>query len=87
MLGPVPNAVYTVNGEYQRAVTTLTANADTPIYPSEYHMLPVYRAMMSYGRYTGASEVYEDGKNNYARMLSEMERTQLPEILSECPDV
>lgn len=79
-LGPKPNAVYVVSGEYQKAVTTMTASSDTPVYPSEYHMLAVYRAMMSFGRFTGATEVYQDGKNNYLSMLSEMERTQLPEI-------
>ena len=80
-LGPAPSAVYRVSGEYGKAVTTLAANADVPQYPSEYHMLPVYRAMMKYGRYTGAAEVYQDGKNEYDRMMNEMELTQLPEIL------
>lgn len=79
-LGPVPNAVYRVSGEYQKAVTTLAADADTPLYLSEYHMLAVYRGMMKYGRYTGAQEVYQDGENEYKRMLRQMERTQLPRL-------
>lgn len=80
-LAPIPNDVYVVSGEYQRSVTTLTNGSDTPIYPAEYHMLPVYAGMMSYGRYTGAVEVYQDGDRLYKRMMAEMERTQLPEML------
>lgn len=80
LLWPMPNEAYTITGEYQKAVTTLTADADVPAYPSEYHMLAVYRAMMSYGRFTAAQEVYNDGRLNYRTMLKEMSRTQLPRI-------
>lgn len=84
-LGPTPDAVYRVSGEYQKSVTSLAANADTPVYPAEYHMLPVYAGMMLYGRYTGAAEVYQDGENRYKRMLREMERTQLPRVRMSRP--
>jgi hypothetical protein len=80
-LGPKPNAVYTVTGEYQKAVTIMTANGDVPVYPAEYHMLPVYAGMMSYGVFTGASEMYQRGSNLYRQLMAEMERTQLPDIL------
>lgn len=79
-LGPIPNGVYRVSGEYQKSVTTLVNDSDTPQYPSEYHMLPVYGAMMMYGRYSGAAEVYQDGDNRRRRMLTEMRRTQLPRV-------
>lgn len=79
-LAPKPDAVYRVSGEYQKSVTTMTANADVPTYPSEYHMLPVYGGMMKYGRYTGASEVFQDGERLYNQLMKRMERTQLPEI-------
>ena len=86
-LGQKPNAVYVVTGEYQKAVTTMTANADVPVYPAEFHMLPVYLGMMSYGRYTGASEVYQDGQRLSKQMLAQMRRTQLPEIQMAGADV
>lgn len=79
-LGPKPDGVYVVTGEYQKSVTTMTANTDVPVYPSEYHMLPLYLAMMSYGVYAGATEIYQAGSNKYKKMLAEMERTQLPEM-------
>lgn len=77
-LAPIPDGIYTVRGEYQRSVVTLADDSSAPIYPGEYHMLAVYKAMMSYGRYTGATEVYQDGYNRYAEMMAQMEKTQLP---------
>lgn len=79
-LAPKPDDVYRVAGEYQKSVVTLAADEDVPVYPSEYHMLPVYGGMMKYGRYTGASEVYADGERLYKQLMKRMERTQLPEI-------
>lgn len=78
LLWPKPDAVYVVSGEYQKSVELMDANADVPAYPSEYHMAAVYKAMMSYGRSTGAAEVYQDGENNFKRLMREMRRTQLP---------
>lgn len=80
LIGPAPADVYRISGEYQRVVTTLTDDDDTPIYPAEFHMLPVYLAMMKYGRYTGASEVYSDGERLYYKLLSAMRRTQMPRM-------
>jgi hypothetical protein len=76
ILAPVPADIYTVRGEYMKAATELVASTDEPGLPEEYHMAIVYRAMMKYGRYTGASEVYSDGETEWKRMLREMERTQ-----------
>lgn len=84
-LAPPPDAVYVLSGKYWKAVTTLTATADTPIYPSEYHMLPVYRAMMSFGRFSGATELYQDGQNNYKQMLAQMIKTQAPPMRAPRP--
>lgn len=85
LLGPKPSAVYRVSGEYQKSVDTLSASSDTPNYPAEYHMLPVYLGMMKYGRYTGAMEVYADGERLYKKLLRRMERTQLPRIRTAGP--
>jgi len=79
-LGPKPNDIYVLSGEYQKSVTTMTDNDDTPVYPPEFHMAAVYRAMMKYGRYTAASEIYQDGEKEYKRMIREMARSQLPKI-------
>ena len=78
LLAPKPGDIYTVSGEYQKSATEMALDADEPSMPSEYHMAIVYRAMMKYGRYTGAAEVYSDGQSEYMRMMMEMQRTQLP---------
>jgi len=79
-LAPIPSGIFTISGEYQKKVTTLSGDSSTPAYPEEYHLLAVYKAMMSYGRYTGATEVYQDGYNRYVEMMAQMELTQLPRI-------
>lgn len=80
LIGPAPADVYRISGEYQKVVTTLTLDTDVPNYPAEYHLLPMYLAMMRYGRYTGATEVYADGERLYYKMLSDMRRTQMPRV-------
>ena len=84
-LGPKPSAVYVVSGEFQKAATTLAADGDTPSAPSEFHDAIVYLAMKKYARYAGAPEIYDDVKGEYRRIISEMERTQLPELLMAGP--
>ncbi len=79
-LGPKPNAVYRISGEYQKSIDTMTADADVPVYPAEFHKLPLYLGMMKYGRSTGATEVYQDGERLYTKMLRRMERSQLPRV-------
>lgn len=78
LLAPVPNAVYTVNGLYTKKATTLSADTDTPGMPSEYHMLIVYGAMQSFGRGYAAQEILDEGLTNWNRLLSDLERNQLP---------
>lgn len=79
-LGATPDAVYRISGEYQKSVTSLSANADVPIYPSEFHMLPVYSGMMKHGLYVGSPEFYQKGEILYNKMMRRMERSQLPRI-------
>jgi hypothetical protein len=85
LLAPKPDGIYTVTGEYQKSATELSGDDDTPELPSEYHEAIVYRAMMKYGRFYVAGEVYDDGKTNYRTLINEMERTQLPEFTQADP--
>jgi hypothetical protein len=81
LLGQKPNGIYTVSGDFMRAATVLSGDSDTPELPAEYHMAIVYRAMMKYGRYNAAPEVFTDGQAEYTRMMREMSRTQRPRDL------
>jgi hypothetical protein len=80
VLWPIPDAIYTVSGEYYKKPQTLTANADEPIFPSAYHMILVWLAMRYSGAYQAAPEKYAHADNEYRRLLSGLKRDQLPRI-------
>lgn len=76
LLSQYPDAAYTISGRYMKAASEMVGDDGTPALPAEYHMAIVYRTMMKYGRYIGASEVYSDGKAEYTRAIREILRTQ-----------
>lgn len=80
VLGPKPNATYTVNGEYQMSPQTLSANADVPEMPARFHNLIMYRAMEKYGAAKGAIEVFHRGGLEGNRLMRALERDQLPPV-------
>lgn len=77
LLGPVPNDTYTVVGEYFKTPIELSADADIPEMPTRFHMAIVYKAMMHYGMYEAAPEVYQRGETRYKDMLNNLEVSQL----------
>jgi hypothetical protein len=78
---PTPDAVYTIYGDYHRSAAEMAADADTPTgLPTESHLAIVYRAMMKYARYEAAGEIYEDANAEYRRLVSQLERRQLPDV-------
>lgn len=80
MLGPKPDDVYEIIGDYQQLPTSMTANDDVPGLPEHLHMLIVFKAMISYGLYESAPEVIERGQLNFSRLMSQLEREQLPKV-------
>ena len=76
-LGPVPVEGYTVIGDYYRVATELSADADTPAMPSQFHMAIVYRAMMFYGVSEASPEVYQEGKDEFQKLLGDISKQQL----------
>ena len=83
-LWPIPNAVFTVNGEYYLNLQTLAADATVPILP-DYHMIIVWKALMYYGAYEGATEVYAHGQEQYEKLLSKLEINQIDKISYGAP--
>lgn len=80
LLGPIPDFVYTVVGEYFYDPITLSLDADTPAMPSRYHMAIVYRAMQSYALYEAAPEVMTRGQTGYSELIKRIEEDQLQPI-------
>lgn len=80
IIGPVPDAIYTVLGEYFVLPSDLVADADTPGITTEYHMLIVWRAVRSYALYEAAPEVAVRADREIKRLMSKMESDLMPEI-------
>lgn len=79
-LGLPPDAAdYVVSGQYQSAPSTLSADADTPEMPERFHMMIVWKALVSGGWYENAPEMLQRGNGEYARLLTKLEQNQLPE--------
>ncbi len=80
VLGPNPDAVYVVGGDFQRSAQVLAADATVPEMPADYHMLAVYVAMRKYGASEAAVEVFSRGQLEGGRMLRQLELDQLPQM-------
>lgn len=79
-LGQIPNDVYLITGEYQKKAYSLVNNDDLPDIPESYHMMIVFKAMISYGMFEAASEVVQRGQAQYQNLLTQLEREQLQEV-------
>lgn len=81
LLGPAPDTIsYTVEGEYYSVPTELVAASDTPVLPTQYHRAIMYRAMMFYGVFEAAGEIFQMGQSEFNRLISRLELDQLPDI-------
>lgn len=82
ILGLAPNDIYTVSGEYYIDPQVLSADADIPTaaFPSRYHYAIVYKAMMKYGAFESAAEVYGRGQAEYKSMMNKIRMNQLPKM-------
>lgn len=77
--GPVPDASYTVNGEYMKSNQSLAADADTPEMPADHHMLIVWRAVIALNGVEGSEQVEIAHANyQYSELLGNLRRDQLP---------
>lgn len=80
-LGPPPNGLYTITGDYFVAPTVMVADTDTPTgLPTRFNMLIVYKAMMKYAGYESAPEVYSRGSMEYNLMFAQLEAVRLPRM-------
>jgi len=75
---PIPDGVYTVSGQYRKRPDTMALDADTPIFPVEFHMAVVWRALMIYAGYEEAQTVYAHAASEYNKLMAAMRRDQLP---------
>jgi hypothetical protein len=77
-LWAIPDAVYTVNGEYVKQVVAMAANVSVSVIPADYHMAIVWKGLMLYGAFEGAPEAYAHGEKQYNEIKMQLELNQLP---------
>ena len=80
VLGPAPDGVYVVRGEYRAAPQLLAANTDVPAMPVRFHDAIKFRALQLLAEHDEAPTAIATAAANYRRMLGELERDQLPQI-------
>lgn len=78
MFYPIPDAIYTVVGEYFKRPQLLTADGTVPLIPDEHQLILVAMALMKHGRRESAQELYGLGKEEYEAMIGPLKRSQLP---------
>lgn len=78
VLGPTPDAIYTITGEFYRSKQSLTANADTPEMPEQFHDLIVYRALEKYARYEEQELLLRMAQREGMRLMRQLESDQFP---------
>lgn len=86
LLGPTPDAVYTITGEYQRKATRMVvANGSVPDMPDEYHMAIVHRARMKYAAFENAPEVMSEAVMDYDAVMSSLSNLYTEQVSTGSP--
>lgn len=80
ILGPKPLGVHTVLGRYYKLPVALVNDADEPDFPERYHMIVVWRALLSYGGYEMAQDSMARAKNEYQKIMDRLKFDQLQPI-------
>ncbi len=80
MFWPIPDAVYTITGEYFKRAQAMSGDTSEPLIPTEFQDVIVWRALMLYGAYIGSSEAYAHGEIEYKRSRFDLEVNQLAEF-------
>ena len=83
--GSIPDQPYVITGEYYRSPIEFSADTDAPDIPDRFHLMIVYRAMMFYGGYEAAPEVFQRGESEFKRLMNRLDIDQLPTLVSGPP--
>jgi hypothetical protein len=81
-LGPSPINGYTIVGDYYSVPTEMALDTEAPLLPAKFHFAIIYRAMMAYGAYEAASEVYQRGETEFNKWMRRIYADNLSEITS-----
>ncbi len=79
-LGQIPNAIFTLRGEYQKSAQTLVADADVPEMPARFHNLIRFRAMLLLAEHDEAEIAMAVTLRKEREAIGQLERDQLPAL-------
>ena len=77
VLGPQPNDIYVITGEYWRSAQVLAADADVPEIPTQFHDLIVWYALENYGYSDTAQEAINRAVKKKKTYMRQLERNQI----------
>lgn len=81
LLGPVPDDLYTVRGEYFKTPQRFAEDDDEPRgLPSRFHDIIAWRAVMLLAEHDEAVTGVVTSAGNYSEILRQLTRDQLPDI-------
>lgn len=75
------DGAFTLTGNYQTAIQELTANADIPLMPGQYHDAIFYLALMKWAEFEEAESVFITARDKYNQWLTTMVNDLCPKIL------
>ena len=85
---PMPDAIYTIDGEYKRSTQTFAANDDVPTnLPDDFHMIIVWQALKYWGFHQDAPDVLDMAETNFDNLLLRLEEEQLPAFSEDYPSL
>lgn len=77
LIGPTPDTAHFIRADYVKDYTDLAADADIPALPARFHMLIAWKALMEYGGYDAAGEVYQRAQANYNSTWPQLVQSQV----------
>lgn len=77
LVGPTPDSAHFIRADYIKDYTDMTADSDIPLIPARWHMLIVWRALMEYGGFDAATEVYQRAERNYTLSWPQLVQSQM----------
>lgn len=75
---PTPDSSYLVSGEYFCEPFVFEKDEDKPVFPSRFHMIIVWRALMFFSAQMNAQELYAIGNTEYRKLMFKLEQFALP---------
>lgn len=75
---PIPDAIYTVVGEYWKRAQTMSNDSDEPLIPRQWQMIIVWEALKSYATHESAPEAMAKAERGYRKIITKMEAARRP---------